>query len=59
MHSSRLSLLDSSCSQGRSGFDKQMDDTNRRYYKKALIVLVNLIHLCLQSELTSPTYSPE
>ena len=59
MLSSRLSLLESSYSQNRSGFDRQMDDTNRRYFKKFFVVLANLIHLCLQGTLTSDTYSVE
>ena len=57
MLSSRLSLLESSYSQTRSGFDKQMEDTNRRYYKKSFVVLANLIHLCLKGSLTSERYS--
>ena len=36
-----------------------MDDTNRRYYKKVLLLLANLINLCLQDNLTSPHYSVE
>ncbi len=40
-------MLDSSYSQTRTGFDKHMDDTNRRYYKKVLALLCNLIHLAL------------
>ena len=57
MLSSRLSLLESSYSQTRSGFDKQADDTNRKYYKKFFILLANLIHLCLEGPLTSSVYS--
>ena len=59
MLSSRLSLLESSYSQTRSGFDKQMDNTDRQYYKKFFVVLANLIHLCLQGTLASETYSVE
>lgn len=55
--SSRLSLLNSSYSKTRSNNERQMDDTNRRYYKKVLILLANLIHICLQSVITSPQYS--
>ena len=50
-------MLDSSYSQTRSAHDRQMDDTNRRYYKKVLLLLANLINLCLQETLTSPHYS--
>jgi hypothetical protein len=37
--SSRLCFAD----EQKSGLEKQMDETNRRYYRKALTVLVNLI----------------
>ena len=51
--SSRVSVMDSSYGQSRAGFDKYMDDTNRRYYKKVLLLLANLIHLFLSSTLES------
>lgn len=59
MQSSRLSMLDSSYSQSRSGFDKHADDTNRRYFKKVLTLLANLVQLAIQDTLDSPAYSPE
>ena len=51
---SRMSLLGST--QGRSGHDRQNDDTNRRYYRKVLVVLFNLISLGFRT--SQPSYDP-
>lgn len=39
--SSRMFLAE----EHKSGLEKQLDETNRRHYRKALTVLVNLIDL--------------
>lgn len=49
--SSRLCFAD----EQKSGLEKQMDETNRRYYRKALTVLVNLIDTLFEE--SSPDYS--
>lgn len=36
-----------------------MEDTNRRYYKKVLVLFINLLHICFEDALTSPIYSAE
>ena len=55
--SSRLSLLDSSYSQTRNSFDRQGDDANRRYFKKVLLLLANLLNLILKADIISHEYS--
>jgi hypothetical protein len=35
-----------------------MDETNRRYYKKVIVIHANLLHLCFEQDLSSPQYSP-
>lgn len=52
-------MMDSSYNQTRTGFDRHMDDTNRRYYKKVLILQANLIHLALSNAIQSPLYSTD
>jgi hypothetical protein len=50
--------MENSCNDSRSGQEKQMEETNRKYYRKALIIHTNLIHLSLQGELQSKSYDP-
>lgn len=54
MLSSRLSMRETQT----RGLERQMEETNRKHYRKVLGIHTNILHLYLQPVLTDPDYDP-